>query len=281
MFKSIKENIFKKFVGNILIDYKVKKMTEEEKSKALTNVENASNLTDEEKKNHYKQYVEENFENIIDEERKEMKAGLPYSSMIPDLVYDRMECKSFLDKFNSTGGNDTLKRSNMLKPFFKSVGKNVFIERPFTCEYGYNISMGDDCFMNYDCIILDNAEVTIGKHCLFGPRCQLITATHPTDYKQRKGFRGDIAKPIRIGNECFFGASVIVVPGVTIGDNVVVGAGSVVTKDIPSNTIVCGNPAKPIKQLEPYVEEEEETKEESKEDSKDESKEDSKEDSKE
>jgi len=254
-FRGIKENFLKKLIRNGIINNKVERISEEEKKKALSEVENAASLTDEEKKNHYKQYIEDNFEKDIEAEKEQMNAGLPYSSMIPDLVYDRLECRNFLDRYNSTKGTEVVKRGNMLKQFFKHAGENVFVERPFTCEYGYNISMDDGSFMNYDCIVLDNAEVTIGKRCLFGPRCQLITASHPIDYKQRRGFRTDIAKPIRIGNDCFFGASVIVVPGVTIGDNVVVGAGSVVTKDVPSNTMVCGNPAKPVKQLEPYVEE--------------------------
>lgn len=252
---NLKESLVKKFLTKLFIDLKIKKITEEEKNNALSKVENVSNLTDTEKENYYRQYFEENMENIKKDEIEKMKAGLPYTSMIPDLIYDRLECKDFLDKYNSTKGSDGLKRSKMLKQFFKHAGENVFVERPFTCEYGSNISMDDGCFMNYDCIILDNAEVTIGKNCWFGPRCQLITATHPISYKQRHETCSDIAKPIRIGNDCFFGASVIVIPGVTIGDNVVVGAGSVVTKDIPSNTMVCGNPAKPMKQLEPYVEE--------------------------
>ena len=257
-FTNLKDNLVKKIITKFFIDYGTDKLTDEQKTKALSKAEDVSTLTDKQKNNYYKEYLKENLEDITKTETEKMKNGLPYTSALPDLIFDRAKCRSFLDKYNSTAGNDSLKRSKMLQQFFKHTGKNVFIERPFTCEYGYNISMGDDCFMNYDCIILDNAEVTIGKHCLFGPRCQLITASHPTDYKQRKSLYSDVAKPIRIGNECFFGASVIVVPGVTIGDNVVVGAGSVVTKDVPSNTIVCGNPAKPVKQLEPYVEEEKE-----------------------
>jgi len=253
VFENIKERLIKGFIKNAFIDFRVEKITEDEKNKILDKVEDSENLTDEQKTKYYKEYFEQNLENDTKEEMEKMKAGLPYTSMLPNLIYDRMQCKDFLEKFNNT--SDMMKRSKMLNQLFGHTGKNVFIERHFTCEYGYNISMGDDCFMNYDCIILDNAEVTIGKHCLFGPRCQLITATHPTQYRDRKELRFDIAKPIHIGNECFFGASVIVVPGVTIGDNVVVGAGSVVTKDIPSNTVVCGNPAKPVKQLDPYVEE--------------------------
>ncbi|ORX48710.1 trimeric LpxA-like protein [Piromyces finnis] len=253
VFKNLKERLIKNFIKKAFIDFRIEKITEEEKNKILNKVENATSLTDEQKNKYYKEYFEENLENETKSEMEKMKAGLPYTSMVPDLIYDRLQCKDFLDRYNSTKGADGIKRSKMLPQLFKHTGKGVFVERPITCEYGYNISMGDDCFMNYDCIILDNAEVTIGKHCLFGPRCQLITATHPIEYQERSGLCFDIAKPIRIGNECFFGANVTVVPGVTIGDNVVVGAGSVVTKDIPSNTVVCGNPAKPIRQLKPYV----------------------------
>jgi len=254
-FKGIKDSFIRKLITKGFIDYEIGKISEEDKNKALSKVEDVSKLTDAEKEKYYREYFEENMDNITNTEMENLKAGLPYCSMIPDLVLRRLDCKNFLDRYNNTKGVDVLKRSNMLKDFFKHAGNNVFVERPFSCEYGSNISMDDGCFMNYDCIILDNTDVTIGKNCWFGPRCQLITATHPMEYKKRNGMRSDIAKPIRIGNECFFGASVIVLPGVTIGDNVVVGAGSVVTKDIPSNTVVCGNPAKPVKQLEPYVQE--------------------------
>jgi maltose O-acetyltransferase len=256
---NLKDSLIKKFLNKAYVDLRVDSITEEEKNKALSKVEDVSSLTDEEKKNYYRQLFEENMEKDTNIEIERMKSGLSYNSMIPQLMFDRIQCKNFVDRFNATSGNDALKRNKMLKEFCPHVGNDVFIEKPFICEFGYNIHMGDNCFMNYDCMILDNAEVTIGKACLFGPRCQLITATHPLDYKQRNYKREpriNIAKPIRIGNECFFGANVTILPGVTIGDNVVVGAGSVVTKDIPSNTVVCGNPAKPIKQLDPYVPEE-------------------------
>jgi len=253
-FDNIKKNLVKGLIRNSFINNRVENLTEEEKEEALSKVENASSLTDAQKKNYYKEYVEEQFNNVKETQKEKMLSGKPYT-LDAELVFDRLECKNFIDRFNGTKSNEAIKRSNMLNGFFKHVGKNVFIERTFVCEYGYNISMGDDCFMNYDCVILDCAEVTIGKHCLFGPRCQILTATHPIDYKQRRDDEINIAKPIHIGNECFFGASVIVLPGVTIGDNVVVGACSVITKDVPSNTIVAGNPAKPIKQLDPYVKE--------------------------
>jgi len=249
------EGIIKKFIRKSLIDARFEKIDKETKEKALKNIENPSELTKGEKDAIYKKYIEEHFDEEVEESLKKMKAGLPHSSMIPDMIYDNMQCRKFLKKFNST--ENTLKRSNMLKGFFKHIGKNVFIETNFKCEYGYNISIDDDSFMNADCMILDNAEVTIGKNCWFGPRCELITAGHPIQYRERRNMNTcSIDKPIRIGNECWFGASVIVLPGVTIGNNVVVGAGSVVTKDVPSNTVVCGNPARPKKQLDPYVEDE-------------------------
>jgi len=264
IFDSLKEFVVKKFLKSMFIDSKVQFITEEEKEKALSKVEDVTNLTDEQKKTYYKQYFEENVDNEINSEMERLKSGLPYTARVPDLLYDALICRDKLDKFNSTKGTEALKRSKMLKDIFKYTGENVFVEIPFYCSYGKNTSMGSDCFMNYDCIILDSVEVTIGEHCWFGPRCQLITASHPVDGKDRRGLHSEVAKPIRIGNYCFFGASSIVLPGVTIGDNVVVGAGSVVTKDVPSNTVVCGNPAKPIKQLEPFVKEdtkEEDTKE--------------------
>jgi len=255
IFDSVKEFIAKKLLKIAFIDAKVMFITEEEKVKALSKVEDVNNLTEEQKKAYYKQYFEENVDNEIKTEMENLKSGKPYTARVPDLLYDAFSCRDKLDKFNSTKGSDALKRSKMLKDIFKQTGENVFVEIPFYCSYGKNITMGSDCFMNYDCIILDSVEVTIGEHCWFGPRCQIITASHPIDGKDRRGLHSEVAKPIRIGNDCFIGASSIILPGVTIGDNVVIGAGSVVTKDVPSNTVVCGNPAKPVKQLEPFVKE--------------------------
>lgn len=249
------ESLIKKLIRKSLIKARIEKIDKETKEKALKNVENPSELTKEEKNAIYKKYIEEHFDEEAKENMEKMKAGLPHSCMIPDVFYDKIQCQKFLKKFNNT--ENTIKRSKMLKDVFGHIGKNVFIETTFKCEYGYNISIDDDSFMNANCMILDNAEVTIGKNCWFGPECKLITANHPIQYRERRNMNtSSINKPIRIGNDCWFGASVIILPGVTIGNNVVVGAGSVVTKDVPSNTLVCGNPARPKKQLDPYVEDE-------------------------
>ena len=128
------------------------------------------------------------------------------------------------------------------------MGKEFYIEPPFHCDYGYNISIGQNFYSNYNCTILDCAQVTIGNNVLFGPNVSLFTAGDPIHPAPRnEGI--EYAFPITIGNNVWIGGGVIVNPGITIGDNVVIGSGSVVTKDIPSNVIAVGNPCKVLKEI--------------------------------
>lgn len=127
-------------------------------------------------------------------------------------------------------------------------GNELLIEQPFYCDYGYNIEVGENFYMNVNCVILDGARVTFGNNVFVAPSCGFYTAGHPLDIAQRnQGL--EYARPIRIGNDVWIGAGVSVLPGVTIGDGAVIGAGSVVNKDIPPHTLAVGNPCRVIRKL--------------------------------
>ena len=139
-------------------------------------------------------------------------------------------------------------RDRLFRELFGSLGKGAFLEPPFNCDYGCNTYIGDNFYANMDCIFLDVARITIGDRVFFGPRVGLYTPYHPIDAAVRaSGPEG--ARPITIGNDVWFGGSVVVCPGVTIGDDVVIGAGSVVTKDIPSHSVAVGNPCHVIRKI--------------------------------
>ncbi len=126
--------------------------------------------------------------------------------------------------------------------------KDFWLQPPFYCDYGYNIKVGDKVFFNFNCVVLDVAEVIIGSRTLFGPNVQIYTATHPMNYKERASGL-EFAKPIAIGEDVWIGGSAVICPGVSIGDRSVIGAGSVVTKDIPVDVFAAGNPSKVIRNL--------------------------------
>ena len=154
----------------------------------------------------------------------------------------------FLDEFNFTKYNDFKKREELVRGIFSSVGSNVVINKPFHCDYGCNISIGDNFYANYDCIFLDVNKITIGNNVFLGPRVCLYTAGHPID-KDVRNTQLEYGKPIIIGDDVWIGGNSVVLPGVTIGSNVVIGAGSIVNKDIPSNVVACGNPCKVIRKI--------------------------------
>lgn len=158
------------------------------------------------------------------------------------------ELKLWVDKFNSAPRSEAGKRTEYLKNAFGELGKDVYIEPPLYIDHGYNIYIGDNVYMNTGCIILDQCPVRIGKNTLFGPRVGVYCALHPIDAMIRN-LLVEGGKPITVGENCWIGGNAVLCPGVTIGDNVVIGAGSVVTKDIPSNTIAVGNPCKVIREI--------------------------------
>lgn len=167
----------------------------------------------------------------------------------PKLINERNHCAELTFQYNALPPSKQTERSALLKQMLGKMGCNVQIIPPFFCDYGYNIEVGNDFFMNMNCVILDGAKVIFGHHVFIGPNCGFYTAGHPLNKDQRNAGL-EYAKPITVGNNVWIGAQVCVLPGVTIGDNVVIGAGSVVTKDIPANVLAFGNPCRVVREIE-------------------------------
>jgi maltose O-acetyltransferase len=134
-----------------------------------------------------------------------------------------------------------------LQTLFAAGGDDVWLQPPFFCDYGSNISLGRKCFFNFNCIVLDVCRVTIGDHVLFGPAVQVYTATHPLDAELRRS--QEFGKPITIGSDVWIGGGAILCPGITVGSRTVIGAGSVVTRDVPDGVFAAGNPCRVIREL--------------------------------
>lgn len=181
-------------------------------------------------------------------EIQKMLSGELYLASDPVLASMRKRARKITRQLNQTTEDQLDLRVMLLSELFGSLGANAFVESPFYCDYGANIHAGKNLFMNFNCVILDCAEVQIGDDVLMGPNVQLYTASHPLEANQRAA-GPELAKPIRIGNKVWIGGGVIVCPGVTIGDNTTIGAGSVVTKDIPANVFAAGNPCRVIRQI--------------------------------
>lgn len=152
-------------------------------------------------------------------------------------------------EFNALGNTNLTRATELLSQMFSPASATPEIWAPLHLEYGVNTTFGEGCFLNFNCVILDIAPVTIGSGTLFGPGCQLITVEHPVNNAQQRADGWERGRPITIGKNCWFGAGAIVLPGVTIGDNCVIAAGAVVNKDIPANTLVAGVPARTIRSL--------------------------------
>jgi len=164
------------------------------------------------------------------------------------LVEERHRARILFQKINRLSDDKIKERRKLIYSLLTNANKGLWIEPPFYCDYGYNIKIGKNVFMNFNCCILDAAKVTIGNNVMFAPNVQIYTATHPIDAKTRNSWL-EYAKPISIGNDVWLGGGVIVCPGVTIGNGAVIGAGSVVTKDIPDDVVAVGNPARVIKKI--------------------------------
>ena len=181
-------------------------------------------------------------------EKEKQQAGELYLSNDKELVAERVKAKKLCVEFNAIEYNDYQKKTRLLDRLLALRGENTWIEANFFCDYGYNIIMGDNFYSNHNLVILDCAEVVFGDNVMIGPNCGFYTAGHPLDYKTRnQGY--EYAKPIKVGSNVWIGGNVCVMPGVTIGDNVVIAGGSVVCENIPSGVMAAGNPCKPIKQL--------------------------------
>lgn len=182
-------------------------------------------------------------------EKEKMLNRLIYDAFADEeLVKDRAKCKLLCQKYNNTEYEDFDARKSILKQLLGKTKEDFLIEQSFWCDYGYNIEIGENFYSNHNLVILDPAKVTFGDNVFIGPNCGFYTAGHPLDVQERnKGL--EYAKPITVGNNVWFGGNITVLPGVTIGDNSTIGAGSVVTKDIPANSLAIGNPCKVIRQI--------------------------------
>jgi maltose O-acetyltransferase len=181
-------------------------------------------------------------------EKEKMLAGELYQASDSELAKERLQARELLQQFNSSCPAEPENRVALLRKLVNKAGKNPWIEVPFYCDYGYNIQMGDDCFFNFNCVVVDVCSVTLGDSVLVGPAVQIYTGTHPLD-AQTRGELWEYGKPISIGSDVWIGGGAIICPGVNLGDRVVVAAGAVVTKSFPSDVLIGGNPAKIIRYL--------------------------------
>jgi maltose O-acetyltransferase len=181
-------------------------------------------------------------------EKEKMLAGELYNPLDEQLSAERLNARLLLAALNETREDETAERSSLLRELLPNAGEGLWLQPPFYCDYGYNIKLGEKVFFNFNCVVLDVTLVTIGSRTLFGPNVQVYTATHPMNHKERAAGL-EFAKPITIGDDVWIGGSVVICPGVTIGDRSVIGAGSVVTKEIPADVFAAGNPCKVIRSL--------------------------------
>lgn len=181
-------------------------------------------------------------------EKEKMLSGHLYNPIDNELINERVKCKLMCQKYNNLQYDNIDERNSILKQILGKTKDKFFIEQPFICDYGYNIEIGENFYSNHNLTILDPAKVSFGDNVLIGPNVGFYTAEHPIDREERKKFL-EYAKPITVGDNVWIGGGVNILSGVNIGNNVVVGAGSVVTKDIPDNVVVVGNPAKIIKKV--------------------------------
>ena len=182
-------------------------------------------------------------------EKEKMLAGHIYDACNPEILRELFTTQDAVFEYNQIRPTDHALRTEKIKQILGKTGERVIVNQPFHCDYGSNISVGEDFFANFNLTVLDEAPVTIGDNCFIGPNVGLYTACHPTDPVARNS-RQEWAEPITIGHNVWIGGGVTVLPGVTIGNNVTIGAGSVVAKDIPSNCVAVGNPCRPVKWLE-------------------------------
>jgi maltose O-acetyltransferase len=180
-------------------------------------------------------------------EKQKMLAGALYDPLDAQLCRERARARDLCLRLNATREDEQAERTALLEQLFGRV-TSAWIQPPFFCDYGPNIELGDRVFFNFNCVVLDVAQVRIGSHTLFGPAVQIYTATHPLDAAtRRQGLESAI--PIGIGDDVWVGGGAIVCPGVSIGARSVIGAGSVVTRDIPNDVFAAGNPCRVVRSL--------------------------------
>jgi maltose O-acetyltransferase len=180
-------------------------------------------------------------------EKEKMLAGELYDPFDAELVQARERVRDLCQDLNASRERDQEVRRRILVKLFGSGGESVWMQPPFYCDYGSNILLGERVFFNFNCIVLDVCQVKIGGFTLFGPAVQIYTATHPMNAEKRRG--PEYGKPIEIGSDVWVGGGAIICPGVKIGSKTVIGAGSVVTRDIPDEVFAAGNPCRVIREI--------------------------------
>lgn len=177
-------------------------------------------------------------------------AGILYPTTFPEFEEEHIRCADLCYEYNHTRPSDKAAREMLLRRIFGRLGSDPYVEPNLFCGFGRNIEAGDRFFANNNCVFLDNTKIVFGDDVKIAPQCGFYTALHPLDPAQRKADL-EAAYPIIVGNNVWFGGGTTVLPGVTIGDNAVIGAGSVVVRDIPANTVAYGNPCRPVREITP------------------------------
>jgi maltose O-acetyltransferase len=180
-------------------------------------------------------------------EREKMLAGELYDPMDADLVAARTRARDLCQALNATREAESEARRAILRELFARGGESVWMQPPFFCDYGSNIELGERVFFNYNCVVLDVCRVRIGDFTLFGPGAQILTPLHPLDPELRR--REEFGKPVEIGSDVWVGGGALILPGVRIGSRSVIGAGSVVTRDVPEEVLAAGNPCRVIRSI--------------------------------
>lgn len=180
-------------------------------------------------------------------ERQKMIAGELYDSFDPELVASRNRARDLCRSLNVSLNSEIHHRGEVLQQLFATGGDTVQIEPPFFCDYGWNISLGERVFFNFNCVALDVCPITIGDYCQFGPAVQILTPLHPLDAALRR--KQEYGRPVAIGSDVWVGAGALILPGVSIGEKTVIGAGSVVTRHIPAGVFATGSPCRVVRQI--------------------------------
>jgi maltose O-acetyltransferase len=183
----------------------------------------------------------------VKSEREKMVAGEPYDAADPELVALRARAHDLCGAYNGTFDATPERRRELLEQLLGAGTNGAYVQPPFFCDYGFNLELGERVYFNFNCVVLDVCQVRIGAFTLFGPAVQIYTAAHPLDAVARRKLES--GRPISIGSDCWIGGGAIILPGVTIGDRSVIGAGSVVTRDVPAGVMAAGNPCRVRREL--------------------------------